>query len=62
MKDDDLFIVFNPDVLMDSNFIYELVSLMKTNKTHMSCINLFRDKDHTIYDCSLRDFQNSINL
>ncbi|PSW34958.1 glycosyl transferase family 2 [Photobacterium phosphoreum] len=56
MKDDDLFIVFNPDVLMDSNSIYELVSLMKENKTHMSCINLFRNEDHTIYDCSIRDF------
>lgn len=56
MKDDDLFIVLNPDVLIDSNSIYELVTLMKKDKTHMSCINLFRNEEYTIYDYSIRDF------
>ncbi|MCD9529100.1 glycosyltransferase family 2 protein [Photobacterium carnosum] len=56
MKDDDLFIVFNPDVSMNINDMYELASLMKKDNTKLSCINLFKDDKFSIYDNSVRKF------
>ncbi|WP_284649417.1 glycosyltransferase [Photobacterium damselae] len=62
MKDDDLFIVFNPDVFMDIKDIYELESLMKSDNVKVSCINLFKDKQFSIYDNSVRKFPKLIQF
>lgn len=56
MKDDDLFIVFNPDLSMDINSIYELARSMKRDRKKLCCINLFRDSKFSVFDNSVRNF------
>ncbi|ARR49843.1 glycosyltransferase family 2 protein [Photobacterium damselae subsp. damselae] len=56
MNNDDLFIVFNPDVFINADEIYKLLSLMEKDHIDFSCINLFKDKELSIYDNSIRKF------
>ena len=56
MKDNDLFIVFNPDVSMDIDQICQLSSKMNKGNIDFSCINLFKDKEYSVYDFSIRKF------
>ncbi|WP_318498382.1 glycosyltransferase family 2 protein [Photobacterium leiognathi] len=56
MKDDDIFIVFNPDVSMSIDDFERLSLSMNNDKVEFACINLFKDENYTIYDNSVRQF------
>lgn len=62
MKDDDFFIVVNPDVLIESNKIERLISIMAQNNLSMCAINLYKDSNYSIYDNSVRSFPNLIQF
>ncbi|MEZ9866559.1 glycosyltransferase family 2 protein [Vibrio sp. 10N.261.51.A4] len=56
MKEDDFFIVFNPDVLSSTESIEELIESMRKEKSGIAAVNLFRDSDYSIPDNSIRIF------
>lgn len=56
MLDEDYFIVLNPDVDIEVDAIFELITCMEKDKEKFSTINLFKDKNKTIYDPSIRKF------
>ncbi|HIF9122708.1 TPA: glycosyltransferase family 2 protein [Photobacterium damselae] len=56
MKDDDFFYIVNPDVYIGTSELHKLESLMIVNKVKLAAINLFKDKDFSIYDNSVRKF------
>lgn len=62
MKSDDIFIVFNPDVISDVKTINKIVNSMRTNMTAIAAINLFKDSDFSIPDNSVRKFPTFINF
>jgi N-acetylglucosaminyl-diphospho-decaprenol L-rhamnosyltransferase len=54
MDDDDYFLVINPDVTISNDEINRLIKLACKEKSDISSINLYKDKDKTIYDNSIR--------
>lgn len=56
MSESDYFVILNPDVVITTSQLYELIELMKQNKTPIAAINLFKDKDSQVYDNSVRNF------
>lgn len=52
----DYFIVLNPDVLVESSTLSDLVSEMMSCNVDFSAINLFKDKDFQVFDNSIRRF------
>ena len=56
MKDEDYFLVLNPDVIIAVSDIKQLLENMDEDKAQLSAINLFKDKEKTIYDNSVRRF------
>ncbi|WP_299686001.1 glycosyltransferase family 2 protein [uncultured Vibrio sp.] len=56
MKDGDYFVVLNPDVVIDSDTIINLVKAMSRGNINLSSINLYKDFDNLIYDNSIRRF------
>jgi GT2 family glycosyltransferase len=58
MKDDDYFIVLNPDVIINKENIEHLILLMEDEKTDIAAINLYKDKLYNVYDNSIRRFPN----
>ena len=56
MKDDDYFLVFNPDVIADENSIDKLIKLMLIDNTQVAGVNLFKDDNYSIPDNSIRNF------
>lgn len=56
MKEDDYFIVLNPDVTIEYSQIKLLIEKMSTDGTKLSAINLFKDYDKKKYDNSIRNF------
>lgn len=62
MTVDDYFIVLNPDVVITSNQIEQLINDMILNDVKLSAINLFKDTDCTIYDNSIRKFPSLIQF
>ncbi|WP_051035821.1 glycosyltransferase family 2 protein [Photobacterium marinum] len=52
----DHFIVMNPDVEIESDSIEKLVTLFNKNNTDIGTINLFRDKEYSLYDNSIKQF------
>nr|WP_241907167.1 hypothetical protein [Vibrio splendidus] len=56
MKDDDFFIVLNPDVYIESSAITKLVKKMESEKVKLATINLYKDFNKGIYDSSIRSF------
>lgn len=56
MKDNDYFLVYNPDVISDINSIDELVELMLIDNTEIAGVNLFKDDNYSIPDNSIRYF------
>jgi len=56
MKDEDYFIVFNPDVISSKESILDLVEFMSSNNIYLASVNLFKDKEFTISDDSVRTF------
>ncbi|RZR27433.1 glycosyltransferase family 2 protein, partial [Vibrio vulnificus] len=55
-KDDDFFIVLNPDVDLKVDSVLNLIFDMKNDKSHMAGINLYKDKEFNEYDNSVRRF------
>lgn len=62
MTNDDYFIVLNPDVVISSNAIEQLIIYMREYKVKLSAINLFKDAENTIYDNSIREFPSLIQF
>ncbi|HAS3560821.1 TPA: glycosyltransferase family 2 protein [Vibrio cholerae] len=62
MKDEDYFIVLNPDVDICKNSISELVEKMRVNNISLAAINLFRDKEMRFYDNSVRNFPSLVTF
>lgn len=56
MKENDLFIVLNPDVVVDVNTIEDLSQAMVSDNTLFATINLYKDKEYSIYDNSVRKY------
>ncbi|WP_318466374.1 glycosyltransferase family 2 protein [Photobacterium leiognathi] len=56
VKDDDFFIVLNPDVSISVDEINKLLYFMYKDSVEFACINLFKDENYTIYDNSVRQF------
>ncbi|TYK64724.1 glycosyltransferase family 2 protein [Colwellia echini] len=56
MNSNDYFIVFNPDVYVESEALAELVNKMFENNCQLAGANLFKNKELTIPDNSIRHF------
>lgn len=56
MKNEDYFVVFNPDVYMETSELTKLTCLMDNEKSKISAINLYKDKQQKEYDNSIRAF------
>jgi N-acetylglucosaminyl-diphospho-decaprenol L-rhamnosyltransferase len=57
----DFFLVLNPDVEVSSSSVYKLIMLSKSCNADISAINLYKDKELTIYDYSIRKFPSIYN-
>lgn len=62
MSDDDLFIVLNPDVIIESSAIDNLSYTMFYNGLKLCAVNLFRDYDFSSYDNSIRRFPSLLDF
>lgn len=56
MKNDDYFLVFNPDVISNTDSIDELIKLMSIDNAQVAGVNLFKDDNYSIPDNSIRHF------
>lgn len=56
MHDDDIFIVLNPDVIIDSDSVEKLVATMFEHKIMLASITLYKDADQITRDFSVRYF------
>lgn len=52
----DFFLVLNPDVYIESNSLLSLINNMALEKITCATINLYKDRDYTSYDYSVRKF------
>ena len=62
MQPDDLFIILNPDIIISENSIFELIKVMTDRNIEFATINLYRDKEHTEFDPSIRKFPTLIDF
>ena len=62
MKDNDYFIVLNPDVIVERDDIHLLINHMKTSGCKLSTINLYRDYNRLISDNSIRRYPSLIQF
>lgn len=62
IADDDWFLVLNPDVLVNSSSIIELVNRAVENKNQLATLNLFKDSDYTVYDNCIRLFPSLLDF
>lgn len=53
---EDFFIIYNPDVIISTKNILNLLNEMTSSGSMFSTINLFTNKDMTIHDNSIRRF------
>lgn len=58
MKNHDIFLVLNPDVIITSNDIDKLIKSYVKNQFKMAAINLYKDREFNVYDNSIRNFPN----
>lgn len=56
MKDEDYFLVLNPDVYIHHEELTKLIDLAVNFDASISAINLFKDFNYRIYDDSIRKF------
>lgn len=54
MHDGDIFIVINPDVIIDSASVDKLAEVMTAHKINLASITLYKDTGHVIRDYSVR--------
>ena len=50
------FIILNPDVLIDTDTVFEIVSNMKSDKAKLGSITLYKDESMSCLDASIRAF------
>ena len=62
MKDNDYFIVLNPDVIVESDEVKLLIGYMKSSGCKLSTINLYRDYNRLISDNSIRKYPSLIQF
>ncbi|MFB9136411.1 glycosyltransferase family 2 protein [Vibrio olivae] len=62
INNDDYFIVLNPDLYIDSDVIYNLVSKMEDENVSIAAINLYKDEEKKVYDNSIRKFPNLMDF
>ena len=58
MDKNDIFIVLNPDVYVETATIRKLFKSIVSDQARIATINLFKDSDYTIYDNSIRKYPN----
>lgn len=56
MTNGDIFVVLNPDVVIQAEELSLLINRMQEHDIKMSCINLYKDNDYILYDNSIRHF------
>ncbi|CCV44192.1 glycosyltransferase family 2 protein [Yersinia enterocolitica] len=56
MGPEDLFLVLNPDVIIDKTSLNDLLLLVEKNNAEICTINLFRDMEKLIPEESIRNF------
>lgn len=61
MKEGDYFLVLNPDVEIDNKTVNRLLKQVFIDKSSISTINLFKNKEMTIHDYSIRHFPSIFN-
>ncbi|ASA55951.1 glycosyltransferase [Vibrio gazogenes] len=61
MTHNDFFLVLNPDVTVNLDTINKLLIEAKKNNFEISTINLYRDKEMTEFDNSIRRFPSLLN-
>lgn len=62
MKDDDVFIVLNPDVQIDLDMVELLLTTMNYDNNKIVAINLYKDTDFKYFDNSIRTFPRFIDF
>lgn len=62
MKENDLFIVFNPDLYIDSDSINEFILKINKGDLDIATINLYRDFEYHKHDNSIRRYPNIITF
>ena len=62
LKSTDWFLVLNPDVLVDSASIVELVQAAQQSNIELATINLYKDHEHTVYDNCVRKFPTLVDF
>ncbi|HIF9158868.1 TPA: glycosyltransferase family 2 protein [Photobacterium damselae] len=62
MRDEDFFIVLNPDVKIDKDAILKLINIMESEVINLASINLYKNESKTEYDNSIRYFPTAINF
>ena len=61
MKNDDLFLVLNPDIVISVTSIDDLIRGINTKNIDIASINLFKDSEYQIYDNSIRHYPNVLS-
>ncbi|MBF9001169.1 glycosyltransferase [Vibrio nitrifigilis] len=61
MKTEDYFLALNPDVIIDNQSLNQLVKLADTHQSDISAINLYRNKEKTEFDNSIRRQHSLLN-
>lgn len=61
MKTEDYFLVLNPDVIIDNQSVNQLIKLADTYQSDISAINLYRNKEKTEFDNSIRRQHSLLN-
>ncbi|MFM2588593.1 glycosyltransferase family 2 protein [Vibrio sp. TBV020] len=61
MTDSDYFLVLNPDVEVTCETIDQLYEAVINSRTKVATINLFRNREMTLYDNSIRRFPSVLN-
>ncbi|GHX71533.1 glycosyl transferase family 2 [Vibrio cholerae] len=62
IKDNDYFLVLNPDVLIKPQALTELMGIVVRNSIKLCTINLYLDENHSEYDNSIREFPSLKNF
>ena len=61
MKAEDYFLVLNPDVIINNKSVTQLVKLAAGYQSDISAINLFKNKEKTEFDNSIRHQHSLLN-
>ncbi|EMD78538.1 glycosyl transferase, family 2 [Vibrio diabolicus E0666] len=62
MKDEDYFVILNPDVDINTNSLMSLITKMNKSRVNIATINLFRDYKFSKHDNSIRKFPRLIDF